>query len=119
MSEGATRSPKPTTNFANCLTLIMYFLSSPPALIIFVHRATLKLIWPEKGILAKVVLLESFVYQQRDPIDQVVPDLCQIPLFLKYQQKRSGVPVISATFFVIFLMSSSTCFNFLLYGPEP
>lgn len=40
MSVGATESAKSTTNFANCLTLIMYLGSSVSALIIFVQRAT-------------------------------------------------------------------------------
>jgi hypothetical protein len=40
ISVGATWSPKSTTNFANCLTFIIYFASSVSALIIFVHRAT-------------------------------------------------------------------------------
>mmetsp|Transcript_22450 Transcript_22450/g.52100 ORF Transcript_22450/g.52100 Transcript_22450/m.52100 type:complete len:390 (-) Transcript_22450:224-1393(-) len=40
ISVGATRSPSPTTNFAICFTLIMYFASSCPALRILVQRAT-------------------------------------------------------------------------------
>mmetsp|Transcript_39168 Transcript_39168/g.76584 ORF Transcript_39168/g.76584 Transcript_39168/m.76584 type:complete len:216 (+) Transcript_39168:902-1549(+) len=40
ISVGATRSPSPTTNLAICLTLIMYFASSCPALRILVQRAT-------------------------------------------------------------------------------
>ena len=44
MSVGATLSPRLTTNFAICLTLIMYFASSVFALMIFVHLATCKLL---------------------------------------------------------------------------
>lgn len=40
ISVGATWSPRSTTNFANCLTLMMYFGSSESALIILVQRAT-------------------------------------------------------------------------------
>lgn len=40
ISVGATESAKSTTNFANCLTFIIYFGSSESALIIFVQRAT-------------------------------------------------------------------------------
>ena len=40
MSVGATLSARSTTNFANCLTLMMYFASSESALMIFVQRAT-------------------------------------------------------------------------------
>mmetsp|Transcript_35023 Transcript_35023/g.77935 ORF Transcript_35023/g.77935 Transcript_35023/m.77935 type:complete len:377 (-) Transcript_35023:315-1445(-) len=40
ISVGATLSPRPTTNFAICLTLMTYLASSVLGLMIFVHRAT-------------------------------------------------------------------------------
>ena len=40
ISVGATESAKSTTNFANCLTLIIYLGSSESALMILVHLAT-------------------------------------------------------------------------------
>ncbi len=40
ISVGATFSCKSTTNLANCFTLMIYFASSLPELIIFVHLAT-------------------------------------------------------------------------------
>jgi hypothetical protein len=43
MSAGATRSPKPTTNLAICLTLITYLASSVLGSMILVHRATWQL----------------------------------------------------------------------------
>ena len=40
MSVGATLFPSPTTNLAICFTLMIYFASSVPASMIFVHLAT-------------------------------------------------------------------------------
>merc|ERR1719266_2034376 len=40
ISVGATESARSTTNFANCLTFMMYLGSSESALMILVHRAT-------------------------------------------------------------------------------
>ena len=98
ISVGATFSAKSTTNFANCLTLIMYFGESESELMIFVHRATCS------GCSFSSVCL-SAGRSHRAAGARPVSD--------------SLMPVSSFTFFRIFWISSSTFLIDRAYWPVP
>mmetsp|Transcript_23452 Transcript_23452/g.70414 ORF Transcript_23452/g.70414 Transcript_23452/m.70414 type:complete len:327 (-) Transcript_23452:179-1159(-) len=98
MSVGATFSPKPTTNLAICLTLIMYLQSSVPSSMILVHRATCS------GCSSCMACLS----ETRSHCDGM-----QRPV------SESLMPMSSLTFFSCALMSSSHFFRESVYGPLP
>ncbi len=114
ISVGETVSARSTTNFANCLTLIIYLASSLPSLIIFVQRATCNGCSPkgEKN---------NIKFKQRNDI------LWSACLSAAKSHNAGGarpvsdslIPDISLTRFNIVCTSSSVCFIALSYGPAP
>ena len=98
ISVGATESARSTTNFANCLTLMIYWGSSESALMIFVHRATCS------GCSFWSVCLSAARSQRAGGAKPVSDSL---------------IPVSSLTRFIIVWMSSSTAFIDFVYCPWP
>mmetsp|Transcript_11867 Transcript_11867/g.30986 ORF Transcript_11867/g.30986 Transcript_11867/m.30986 type:complete len:395 (+) Transcript_11867:285-1469(+) len=98
MSAGATRSPRPTTNFAIWRTLITYLASSVFGLIILVHRATCS------GCSSCIICL-SCTRSHCDGGARPVSD--------------SLMPIVASIFFIRPLISSCVVWIDFVYGPTP